>query len=324
MVIGEMAEGILTLTAGYKTIGGVYIKKRETAAGLPSPGLVFCSCLELAGLLFVAVEAVEGCKSSEEAVLFVVDTGGEEQSVGRSGTRIVAEGERPQAIDGNERVVGIPHPADEFVGEAVEGGDPAAAEIADQNGVAEFTEIARGPNNSPGSVKPVAVLQVADVLAAGSEEFDEAEAIATDGVVPRGVLLGVSDEERAADILNVKRSEPARNALGFEGIFIEMHSLKVGVVNFHLGGTEIGDVEKFFAVYVGGRGAFIDGAIGFTVIGVVDDEHGILPAGPAGDRSIFRHENEVSGCSGSARNGQEIGWAAIEDDAGGSREGSSG
>ena len=132
-------------------------------------------------LLFVAVKAVNRSEGAEEAILFVVDTGGEEQSVGQSGSRVVSEGERPQAIDGHERVVGVPHPADEFVGEAVERSNPAAAEVAYENDVAELAKIASGPHHAPGSVEPVAVLEVADMPAGGSEELDETEAITADG-----------------------------------------------------------------------------------------------------------------------------------------------
>ena len=46
-------------------------------------------------LFLVAVETVEGGNSPEEAVCFIVDSGGEEQGVGRSGGRVVPECEGP-------------------------------------------------------------------------------------------------------------------------------------------------------------------------------------------------------------------------------------
>src|SRR5260370_9176656 len=158
-------------------------------------------------LLFVAGAAVEGIERGEEAVVFIVDAGGEKQGVRRSGSRVISESERPQAIDGHKRIIGILQEADEFVGEAVECGDPAATEIADEDGVAELAEIARGPHGAPGSVEPIAMLEVADVLAAWREQLDEAEASAADGVVPRGVLLGIGDEERSAVVLQVEGRE---------------------------------------------------------------------------------------------------------------------
>src|SRR5438309_7761456 len=49
------------------------------------------------------------------------------------------------------------------------------AEVADENGVAEFAEIARGPNNSPGRIEPSTMLKTADVLSVGRIDFDETQ-----------------------------------------------------------------------------------------------------------------------------------------------------
>ncbi len=67
------------------------------------------------------------------------------------------------------RMSWILHKTFKFVGEAVECGDPSAAKIANQDGIAEFAEIARGPHDSPGSIEPIAMLEVPDVLAARGE-----------------------------------------------------------------------------------------------------------------------------------------------------------
>src|SRR5260370_35903251 len=99
--------------------------------------------------------------------------------------------------------------ADELVGEAVERRDPSAAEIADENGVAELAKIARGPYDTPGSVEPVAVLEVADVLAGGCEQFDEAKSIAADWVVAEGRPFRPGHEERASHVLPAEGSETA-------------------------------------------------------------------------------------------------------------------
>jgi len=86
-----------------------------------------------------------------KTVLFIVDTGGEEQCVRRAGSTIVPESERPQSIKEHKRIVGVgvPHEADEFMREAVECSDPSAAEVAHENGVAELAEIASGPPQHP-------------------------------------------------------------------------------------------------------------------------------------------------------------------------------
>src|SRR5438552_18061036 len=213
-------------------------------------------------LFFVAVEAVDGRDGAEEAVLFAVNASSEEQSVRWPGVCVVAEGERPKPIDGQDGIVGILHEADEFVREAVEGGNLAAAEIAYENGVAELAEIARGPDNSPRRIEPGTMLEVADVPAGGCEELDEAEAVTGNVIVAGGVLLRVSDEERAADILNVEGREAVRNFLGTEGIFTEIHALERGVINFDSRTTEVRDVKKFVAIDFSGGCAFVDGTVG--------------------------------------------------------------
>src|SRR5207237_6840033 len=142
------------------------------------------------------------------------NAGGEEQSVRWPGVRVVAEGERPKPIDGQDGIVGILHEADEFVREAVERGNLAAAEIAYENGVAELAEIARGPDNSPRRIEPGTMLEVADVPAGGCEELDEAEAVTGNVIVAGGVLLRVSVAERSAAVMMMDARGAARKFLG--------------------------------------------------------------------------------------------------------------
>ena len=80
-------------------------------------------------LFFVSIQAVDWRKCAEEAVIFVVDSGGEEQRICRARIRVVPERERPYAIDGYERIVFVFEESAVFVREAVERGDPAATEI---------------------------------------------------------------------------------------------------------------------------------------------------------------------------------------------------
>ena len=69
--------------------------KRKTAENnksLPS-ALLRCEKVKvIAGLLFVAVEAVGRSEGAKEAVGFVVNAGGEKQSVGQAGGRVITEG----------------------------------------------------------------------------------------------------------------------------------------------------------------------------------------------------------------------------------------
>jgi len=168
------------------------------------------------------------------------------------------------------------------------------------------------------------------VLALGREELDEAESSAPDRVVTRRVLLGIGDEEGSADVLHVEGSEAARNALCFESIFIKVHAIESGVVDFDFGGAEIGDVEETLAVDVGGSHAFVDRAVRGAIVGVVYFEnridgwrlsaHGNVGAGvPTGNGAIFRSEDENGGqTGGGALVQEEISGAAIDDDPSGS------
>src|SRR5260370_29770861 len=101
-------------------------------------------------LLFVAVEAVEGSERAEEAVVFIVDAGGEKQGVRRSGNRVISEGEGPQAVDFHKRIIGILQEADEFLGEAIECGNPAPTENDHDAGSTELPQNPPGPNTAPG------------------------------------------------------------------------------------------------------------------------------------------------------------------------------
>ena len=154
---------------------------------------------------------------AEEAVHLVVGASGEPQSGRGAGGAVVAEGQGPNSVDEYSGVVGIEDEADEFLGEAVEGGNPAAAEIAHEDGVAELAEVARSPDDSPGSVEPVAVFEATLELTGGTEDIDETEAGATDGVVAGTILLSVGDEQAAADVLSSasKASSPRRTRRKF-------------------------------------------------------------------------------------------------------------
>lgn len=134
--------------------------------------------------------------------------------------------------------------ADELVREAVEGCDPAAAEIAYEDGIAELAEITRGPDHTPGSVEPIAVLEVPDVPAGWSEQFDETEPGATGGIVPERVLLGVSNEKCSAYVLNVKGGKAFGNLLRVKSVLAKLDAMEIRVIDFDPGGTAVGDIEE--------------------------------------------------------------------------------
>ena len=240
---------------------------------------------------------------------FIVGAGAEIECGRRAGGGTVAKSQRPQSVDGENRVIGVLHEADELVGEAIEGGDPAAAEIADEDGVAEDAEITRRPDNAPGGIEPGAVIEVGDVFAGGCEDFDKTISGTGDIVVTSGILLGVGDEQRASDVLNVEWGEAWGNALGaiaVVGIVVaivarvksfgeEAHAIKIGVVDFHTAGAEIGGIEVGGAVQDSDREAFVNRAVRGTVVTIVDGEDSGSAAVPAGDGAVFGSKDKFGG-----------------------------
>ena len=267
---------------------------------------------------------------AEEAIRFVVGAGGEEQSSGRAGGAVVTEGQGPDAVNKDEGIVWLEDEADEFLGEAVEGGDPAATEITHENGVAELAEVARSPDDSPGRVEPVAVLEAALEFTGGAEDIDETEAVATDGIVASCILLSVSDEEAAADVLDIEGREANGDAIVIEGFFAEIYPLEIGVVDFDAAGAEVGDVKEPFAIDFAGSHSLVDCTVRRALIRVVYFQNGVwrrrLTAGnkvyggiPAGDGAVFGGKDKDGRFAGGrAFIEEEISRAAIEYNAGGS------
>ncbi len=92
--------------------------------------------------------------------------------------------------------------------------------------------------------------------------------------------------------------------------------MEIGVVDFDAGGTEIGDVEEFVAIEIGRGRTFVDGAVGGTVVVVIDGQDCGRAAVPSGDGAVFRGEDEGSGLA--VGRGEDKSGAAVEDRASGS------
>src|SRR3954449_4783069 len=78
----------------------------------------------------------------EQAVGFVLRTGGEQQFV-RLCRVAVAEAQRPQPVDDDRVSVAVAQLAETPTGHRVEGVDATVAEVADEQGTAEPTEVRR-------------------------------------------------------------------------------------------------------------------------------------------------------------------------------------
>src|SRR5207302_7794736 len=169
------------------------------------------------------------------------------------------------------------------------------------------------------------MLKVADVPAGRREDFNKTEAVAGNIIMPSGVLLGIGDEERATDVLNIKGSKVVRNIFGLESVFAKVDALEIGVIHFHARGAEICDVEEFLTLHLGRGHPLVDCAVVRAVVGIVHFEDGIGDAGrrvdarvPPRDGAVFRGKNEdglLTWCQ------EEIRRAPVENEAGWSRLG---
>src|ERR1700682_3806568 len=93
-----------------------------------------------------------------------------------------------------------------------------AAEVANQDGVAEFTEIRCGPYNAPRSIEPIAMLKPLQQLPVTVEGIHEAvpRLAWPHRIVSGWILLGVGYVNIWPDPLHVERREVTGNPLVFK------------------------------------------------------------------------------------------------------------
>src|SRR5262245_10259343 len=93
-------------------------------------------------------------QAAEQAIHLIIDAGGEVEGVLVASGGAVAEGQGPEAVDGDRLSRFVLHQSQESAGRGIVGGDPAAAEIADEQCIAELSEVGGSKRDSPGSVEP--------------------------------------------------------------------------------------------------------------------------------------------------------------------------
>src|SRR5438552_3596789 len=108
-----------------------------------------------------------GPDSSEQAITFVVDTGCEEEVIGSNGQASVAEGERPQAINGDGLALVVLQLSEKATRGRSECADVAIAEVSHQQSVAEFAKIGGRLGQTPGRVQRATGSETADEIAIG-------------------------------------------------------------------------------------------------------------------------------------------------------------
>src|SRR3981081_2955908 len=119
----------------------------------------------------------------------------------------------PQSVNADDLIILIIEFSFEPARDRVEGKNFAASELPSDKLMAKFPEIGRSERQSPGCIKPVAVLQAHKQAAARGKGINEAEPGAK---IYKGfalVLFRVGNVQVATNVLHIERSESHRNSL---------------------------------------------------------------------------------------------------------------
>src|SRR6202140_4231180 len=119
-----------------------------------------------------------GIQAAEQTVLLAVRAGGEIKRIGRPSIAAVAEHDGPQPLDEDRLPLGVAHLAKKPAAVRIEGVDMAVAEISDQDGAAQFTEITRRECHAPGRVELAMLSESLAQLTIGLEHVHDAMAFA--------------------------------------------------------------------------------------------------------------------------------------------------
>src|SRR5579863_6314789 len=190
-------------------------------------------------------------------MLLLLDTGGEEELIGLSGVSSTSKSQRPQAINLDGLMLRTHERTEEGACSGVEGVDMPVTKIADQQVVAEATEIGRGECYPPGRVELTARDEAFEQVAIVVKDIQKAATLTGQIVMPGLILLRIGDIEIAANTLDVKRSVPLRYVWVLERTF-EFDMGKFLVEDIERSGVEIGGVEIGIRVDGSNRQPFVD------------------------------------------------------------------
>src|SRR5258707_2176959 len=187
-----------------------------------------------------------------------VGTGGEKKRIDRLIGRIrsrhaTSKFQCPQSVNADDFIVLIIEFSFEPACDRVESKNFTASELPNDDLTAKFSEIRRSERQSPGSIKPVALLQAQKQAAARGKDVNKAEPGAKIYEGFRFVLLRVGNVQVAPNVLHIERSEYLRDLLIFESVlamFIiefgltDFNRIKVCVVNRYFPCFQISDIKN--------------------------------------------------------------------------------
>src|SRR6266487_1243511 len=179
---------------------------------------------------------------AQQPVGFLLGPGREDQLV-RLGGVAVAEPQAPQAIDGDRIAVRLPKLTEVITGDRVVGVDVTVAEVADEQRPAERAETLRCESEAPGRVQRATGDESADEGTVVGEDVHETVAGASDIVVQRRVLFGVTHVQLARDFLDAERPVARGQPRVNEQPAWQLDRLEVAVVSLDPARTEVGGVQ---------------------------------------------------------------------------------
>ena len=169
-------------------------------------------------LLTVSAGVFNRCYRTEKAMLFLIASSAEVESGCGSRSRTTAEGNAPEAVDLDCMVARVIQAAEETSRYRIENQDLAATKLTYKNIVAVNSKVAGGEGHTPRCIEPRSVLKPAKKPAVRGKYVYESQAGTIDFIMFFRILLGESDIEISANVLDVEGSIALRKSLIFKSI----------------------------------------------------------------------------------------------------------
>src|SRR6266849_4371429 len=157
--------------------------------------------------IFLLVSFARRSDFAEETVTLILNACGEEELVGVSCHKTIAEGQSPKAVNGDGIALTTAKLTVERVALELEASAVTVAEIAHEQVAGELSEVVWSQRQDPGRVERAARGKPLKEATVEVEDIDKAAAWALDVVVSLGVLHGKGDIQLAIDVPNAERSE---------------------------------------------------------------------------------------------------------------------
>src|SRR5713101_8279802 len=271
--------------------------------------------------MFLLVPFARCSDFAEETVTLILNACGEEELVGVSRHKAIAEGQSPKAVNGDGIALTTAKLTVERVALELEASDATVAEIAHQQVARKLPEVMRGKRQAPGRVERAARSKPLEEATVEVEDINKAAPWPLDVVVSLSVLHGEGDIQLAIDVLNAEGSETrVRRVRGNGGVGERIHEAEFPVIHFHHTVAKVGGINEVPRAVIAGGKTLVDGAQGKTVDsrrqGVIHGQERMSQINlrsPAADRAILGREQEQPLAGSRPVRNHEVG-RAVEND----------